>query len=64
MFALDHIVILVRDLAKAIEDYTALGFTIIPGGEHQGGASHNALIAFAEEEARRRGHARLWLYTN
>lgn len=49
MFALDHIVILVRDLAKAIEDYTALGFTVIPGGEHQGGASHNALIAFADD---------------
>lgn len=49
MFALDHIVILVRDLARAIEDYTALGFTVIPGGEHQGGASHNALIAFADD---------------
>jgi catechol 2,3-dioxygenase-like lactoylglutathione lyase family enzyme len=49
MFALDHIVILVRDLATAIDDYTALGFTVVPGGEHQGGASHNALIAFADD---------------
>lgn len=49
MFALDHIVILVRDLATAIDDYTALGFTVVPGGEHQGGASHNALIALADD---------------
>lgn len=49
MFALDHIVILVHDLAAAIDDYMALGFTVVPGGEHQGGASHNALIALADD---------------
>jgi hypothetical protein len=46
--AIDHIVILVRDLAHAESDYRRLGFTVTPGGEHTGGATHNALIAFAD----------------
>lgn len=46
---LDHIVILVRNLDAAIADYAALGFTVVPGGEHRSGASHNALIAFADD---------------
>ncbi len=45
---IDHIVILVRDLAQAQADYAALGFTVVPGGEHTGGATHNALVAFAD----------------
>jgi catechol 2,3-dioxygenase-like lactoylglutathione lyase family enzyme len=47
--AIDHIVILVNDLAAAIADYTALGFTVTPGGEHTGGATHNALVVFADD---------------
>jgi catechol 2,3-dioxygenase-like lactoylglutathione lyase family enzyme len=47
--AIDHIVILVSDLAAAIADYTALGFTVTPGGEHTGGATHNALVVFADD---------------
>src|SRR5689334_22441576 len=47
--AIDHIVILVNDLAAAIADYTALGFTVAPGGEHTGGATHNALVVFADD---------------
>ncbi|HEU5100149.1 MAG TPA: VOC family protein [Roseiflexaceae bacterium] len=47
--AIDHVVILVRDLAAAIADYTALGFTVTPGGEHTGGATHNALVIFADD---------------
>jgi len=47
--AIDHIVILVSDLAAAIADYTALGFTVTPGGEHTGGATHNALVIFADD---------------
>jgi catechol 2,3-dioxygenase-like lactoylglutathione lyase family enzyme len=47
--AIDHIVILAADLAAASADYTALGFTVTPGGEHTGGATHNALIAFADD---------------
>lgn len=45
---IDHVVVLVKDLDQAIKDYTALGFTVVPGGEHVDGASHNALIAFAD----------------
>jgi catechol 2,3-dioxygenase-like lactoylglutathione lyase family enzyme len=46
--SLDHIVILVGDLSAASADYAALGFTVVPGGEHADGRSHNALIAFAD----------------
>jgi len=47
--AIDHIVILVNDLAATVADYTALGFTVTPGGEHIGGATHNALVAFDDD---------------
>lgn len=46
--SIDHIVILVRDLARASADYEAAGFTVTPGGEHTGGATHNALISFED----------------
>lgn len=45
---IDHIVILVNDLDAATEDYRALGFSVAPGGEHTGGATHNALVAFED----------------
>jgi hypothetical protein len=41
---LDHLVILVRDLERAIEDYGCLGFTVTPGGEHADGLTRNALV--------------------
>lgn len=44
----DHIIILVNDLDAATQDFTDLGFTIVYGGEHAGGTTHNALIAFAD----------------
>ncbi len=47
-FRLDHVVIAVNDLAKTVEDYRALGFTVQIGGRHAGRTSHNALIAFAD----------------
>jgi catechol 2,3-dioxygenase-like lactoylglutathione lyase family enzyme len=47
-FRLDHIVIAVVDLDQAIADYRRLGFTVYPGGTHHGGASHNALVVFAD----------------
>lgn len=47
--AIDHIVILVEDLDAAIADYTALGFTVAPGGTHADGATHNALVVFADD---------------
>jgi catechol 2,3-dioxygenase-like lactoylglutathione lyase family enzyme len=46
--SIDHVVILVNNLDAASADYTALGFTVVPGGEHAGGATHNALISFAD----------------
>lgn len=45
---IDHIVIAVRDLAQAAADYAEAGFTVTPGGEHTGGATHNALVSFAD----------------
>jgi hypothetical protein len=47
--AIDHLVILVEDLAAASADYAALGFTVTPGGEHADGATHNALVVFADD---------------
>jgi catechol 2,3-dioxygenase-like lactoylglutathione lyase family enzyme len=47
-FVVDHMVMLVHDLQAAVAGYEALGFTVVAGGEHTDGASHNALIAFAD----------------
>lgn len=44
---IDHIVILVRQLERAIESYRGLGFQVLPGGEHPGG-THNALVTFQD----------------
>ncbi len=46
--SIDHIVILVKDLVQAQADYTALGFVVVPGGEHSDGTTHNALVSFAD----------------
>jgi len=45
--AIDHLVVVVQDLAQASQDYEQLGFTVVPGGQHPVG-SHNALIAFQD----------------
>ena len=45
---IDHIVILVRDLDQASDGYAAAGFTVVPGGVHAGGDTHNALVGFAD----------------
>jgi catechol 2,3-dioxygenase-like lactoylglutathione lyase family enzyme len=45
---LDHIVIAVHDLERAIADYGALGFHVLRGGDHPGRATHNALVVFAD----------------
>lgn len=47
LLGVDHIVIAVRDLERAIEDYKHLGFTVVPGGRHPVG-TYNGLIAFAD----------------
>ncbi len=45
---LDHLVLAVPDLARAIDDFRARGFTVMPGGQHPGRTSHNALVVFAD----------------
>ena len=44
---IDHIVIAVHDLDKAIQTYRNLGFTVVEGGRHPYG-SYNALIGFQD----------------
>lgn len=48
LIRIDHLVILVRDLEHATEDYETLGFNVMPGGEHADGLTHNALIPFKD----------------
>lgn len=47
-YKLDHIVIAVHRLEEAIADYRALGFNVLPGGDHPGRNTHNALVVFAD----------------
>jgi len=47
-FRIDHIVIMVGDLAAAMEDYATLGFTVLPGGTHEDNPTHNALVIFED----------------
>src|SRR3972149_1560451 len=44
---IDHLVVVVPDLAAAAKSYAALGFSVVPGGRHPVG-THNQLIAFAD----------------
>jgi hypothetical protein len=46
--SIDHLVIISEDLDIAIENATAAGFTVVPGGTHGDGNTHNALIGFAD----------------
>lgn len=45
---IDHIVIISANLDTAIANARKAGFTVVPGGTHADGATHNALIAFAD----------------
>lgn len=45
---LDHIIIIVSDLKVATSQFNQLGFSVIPGGVHAGGLTHNALVPFAD----------------
>jgi hypothetical protein len=45
---LDHVVLVVPDLAAAVAEHTQRGFTVTPGGEHAGGLTHNALVGFQD----------------
>ena len=46
---IDHVMICVPDLTRAIEQYTKLGFNMQPGGVHPGKGTHNA-IAFNRDD--------------
>lgn len=46
--SLDHVVIAVADLDKAFADYGRLGFTVIRGGEHANGITHNVLVVLED----------------
>lgn len=43
---IDHVVIAVPDLERAVETYARLGFNVHPGGSHPGMGTHNALALF------------------
>lgn len=45
---IDHVVLVVVDLAAATREHRERGFTVTPGGEHAGGLTHNALIGFSD----------------
>ena len=48
LLALDHVVIVVRDLDRTVADYEAAGFTVVPGGRHPGRNTRNALVVFED----------------
>ena len=48
ILGLDHVVIVVSDLERAVQDYRALGFTVAVGGRHPGRGSRNALVVFED----------------
>lgn len=48
ILGLDHIVLVVPDLAAAVAEHRERGFTVTPGGEHAGGLTHNALVGFQD----------------
>jgi hypothetical protein len=47
-FSIDHVVIASDDLDTAIVNARAAGFTVVGGGVHGSGNTHNALIGFAD----------------
>jgi catechol 2,3-dioxygenase-like lactoylglutathione lyase family enzyme len=46
---IDHVMICVPDLARAIDAYTRLGFVVDPGGVHPGRGTENAIAFFQED---------------
>jgi hypothetical protein len=44
----DHALVAAFDLAAAKAEFESLGFTVIPGGQHSGGLTENALVTFAQ----------------
>lgn len=48
ILGLDHVVLVVPDLAAAVAEHRERGFTVTPGGEHASGLTHNALVGFQD----------------
>lgn len=48
ILGIDHILIAVEDLEKAMEVYRRLGFQVLVGGEHPTVGTHNALVPLAD----------------
>lgn len=48
IYGIDHAVIILPNLDDAIELAQAAGFTVVAGGTHADGSTHNALIGFAD----------------
>ena len=46
---IDHVMICVPDLARAVEAYRRIGFDVQPGGAHASGGTENA-IAFLQDD--------------
>lgn len=45
---IDHVILVVSDLQVATQQFAQLGFTVVPGGVHTGGITHNALVPFPD----------------
>ena len=48
LLRLDHVVIAVADLERAVGLCSHAGFTVVPGGRHPGRNTRNALIVFED----------------
>jgi catechol 2,3-dioxygenase-like lactoylglutathione lyase family enzyme len=48
LLRLDHVVIAVADLERAVAHYAQAGFTVTPGGRHPGRNTRNALVVFED----------------
>lgn len=48
ILGIDHILVAVEDLEKAMEIYRRLGFQVLVGGEHPTVGTHNALVSLAD----------------
>ncbi|RMG74651.1 MAG: VOC family protein, partial [Chloroflexi bacterium] len=44
----DHAIFAINNLDKAVQNFRQAGFTVIAGGEHASGTTHNALVCLAD----------------
>lgn len=44
----DHAIFAVKVLDRAVQNFRQAGFTVIPGGEHASGTTHNALVCLPD----------------